>query len=241
MISNNQKDKTNSKNVDNFNLTVSNFSNKKTQDENLFQNNLGKNKNNLNFPAETNPHFKDSIKLNNRNTSLRMAIETLDLIPENEDNNLLYGKINNTNLFKNLKDEKNKNDNKYLEEINSFNETILKNSSWGNSNMKTNNKDESQINYPIKPDKREIEKEVGKSVYNTKLPRNRMLTKALQNQNMNASSISFSSKGLALFSRTSQNKSNLLNSSNLNFGNSTVIGKNSNLLGVNDNFNSIKK
>lgn len=240
MVSNNQKDKTNSKNIDNFNLTVSNFSNNKTKDENLFQNNLGKNKN-LNFLADNNPHLKDSIKLNNRNISLRMVIDNLDLIPEIEDNNLLYGKVNNTNLFRNLKDDKNKNNNKYLEEINSFNETILKNSSWGNSNMKINNKDQSEINYPIKPDKREIEKEVGKSVYNTKLPRNRMLTKALHNQNMNTSSISFNSKGLALFSRTSQNQSTLLNSSKLNFGNSTVVGRNSNLLGVTDNFNSIKK
>lgn len=140
-------------------------------------------------------NFKSGIKLNTKyGTSLRTAIEKLDLIPEFEETEMDTTKddkkINNTNLFKNtepnktvynkkkeriiLSDKKSEED---LNEMNKFNNAIMKNANWGNS-VKTAHTEENAKNLQFhKPDKKEIEREIGKSIYNTKLPRARLFTK----------------------------------------------------------------
>lgn len=75
-----------------------------------------------------------------------------------------------------------------LDEVNTFNSTILRTNNWGDSNVKlSQNKDnsfEKTVNH-FKPNKREIEREIGKSIYNTKLPRARQFTKAVEIQAFN--------------------------------------------------------
>jgi hypothetical protein len=155
-------------------------------------------------------NFKSGIKVNTKyGTSLRMAMDTLDLIPEFEESGIEgenAKKLHNTNLFKkpetainkkvnylnknnfdnkNYKNNRNNNNsnnsniqnNEDLEEINKFNNAILKNAHWGEAG-KPGHSEESAKNYLFhKPDKKEIEREIGKSIYNTKLPRARLLTK----------------------------------------------------------------
>ena len=86
-------------------------------------------------------------------------MEGLDLIPENDEkelDDLISGKINNINLFKNEKNKKNVN--KQLEEINLFNRTILNTNNWGSSNLRGNPKENSQNIFHFKPDVKDIEK-----------------------------------------------------------------------------------
>ena len=146
--------------------------------------------------------FKSGIKLNTKyGTSLRLEMEKLDLIPEFEESEIdgeKAKKLKNTNLFKKVETSKNKkinnkknilnNNNNYnkdnlnlkneeLEEINKFNNAILKNANWGTAG-KPMASEENTKNYQChKPDKKEIEREIGKNIYNTKLPRARLLTK----------------------------------------------------------------
>lgn len=144
--------------------------------------------------------FKSGIKLNTKyGTSLRTALEKLDLIPEFEESQIdgeNPKKLNNTNLFKKPETSKNKKtntkknnldannstkidnkNNQDLEEINKFNKAILKNANWGDTGRPSAS-DENSKNFLFhKPDKKKIEREIGKNIYNTKLPRARLLTK----------------------------------------------------------------
>ena len=170
-----------------MNNTVSNFGfSKDISQEALFDMD--------NFKDDNN--FKSGIKLNTKyGTSLRTAMEKLDLIPEFEESEMEntkgeIKKINNTNLFKNSEPSKTfynkkrerivlteKNMEEDLSEINKFNNAIMKNTNWGNS-VKQGNTEENTKNMQVhKPDKREIEREIGKNIYNTKLPRARLSTK----------------------------------------------------------------
>lgn len=136
--------------------------------------------------------LKSGIKLNTKyGTSLRMAMEKLDLIPEYEESEIdgeNSKKLKSTNLFKKIENVKNKKisinkninnniNNEELEEINKFNNAIMKNTNWGTAGKPTAS-DENAKNFKFhKPDKKEIEREIGKNIYNTKLPRARLLTK----------------------------------------------------------------
>lgn len=134
-------------------------------------------------------NLKSGIKLNTKyGTSLKMAIDKLDLIPEFEENEMEEKKkiaTNNVNLFKKKADNHRKDkaheeliiNQEKLEDINKFNNAILKDTNWGNYLKPTKQEDLFRNTHFFKPDKKEIEKEIGKNIYNTKLPRARLLTK----------------------------------------------------------------
>ena len=89
----------------------------------------------------------------------------------------------NTDIFKNKKNlvEKEKDIFKEsmtasLEEINKFNHSIMRNNLWG-QNLLNKPKPNTANKLPIKPDTKELEREMGKTIVNTKLPRSRHLTK----------------------------------------------------------------
>ena len=176
-------------------------------------------------------------------------MEGLDLIPENDEkelDDLISGKINNINLFKNEKNKKNVN--KQLEEINLFNRTILNTNNWGSSNLRGNPKENSQNIFHFKPDVKDIEKEIGKNIYNTKLPRARQYTKAILKNSLSLNS----SKGfigtnlLSTMYKTnvlnSTGSKNLINSGSFTSGlsKSLAAGNNSNFMSS-ENFNLNKK
>ena len=126
----------------------------------------------------------DSIKVNNKIGSLTTVLDALDQMPEYE-KKLEDEHFRNTNsdMFKNKKNiieqEKDKNKdliNASLEEINKFNHSIMKNSLWGQS-LGSKNKPSTANKIPIKPDAKEFEREMGKTIYNTKMPRSRHLSK----------------------------------------------------------------
>ena len=160
--------------LNNMSNTISNFGFKKElNEENLLNTN--------NFIKI---HNTNGIMVNTKyGTSLRIAMEKLDLIPEYEEKKIdgVEKIINNTNLFlkkKKITEEDLNNGNK-LEDINKFNNSILKNTNWGlnDANKPYSPEDNIRNTQFFKPDKKEIEREIGKNVYNTKLPRARLLTK----------------------------------------------------------------
>lgn len=105
------------------------------------------------------------LNVNAKNTNKNRS----DAYNNNGENNANSNSNNNNNFG-------NKN-NEDLEEINKFNNAILKNANWGQGG-KPAASEENAKNYVFhKPDKREIEREIGKNIYNTKLPRARLLTK----------------------------------------------------------------
>lgn len=190
------------------------FDNNLTSSNNTFQNLGNSIINSNNFSKSMNLVFKGKNSmntsyngLNNTNLSMikskgnfRSAIVSLDLIPEHderESDNLIANNVNNTDLFKNNKiylksnlKEMNKEDSeaaKKLDEVNLFTKTILGMNNWGNSQPKLgiNNKESVENTTFFKPQKKEIEKEVGKSIFNTKLPRARLPAKAIETQNIN--------------------------------------------------------
>jgi hypothetical protein len=63
-----------------------------------------------------------------------------------------------------------------LEEINKFNHSIMRNNLWGQG-LLNKQKPNTANKIPVKPDQKELEKEMGKTIVNTKLPRSRHLTK----------------------------------------------------------------
>ena len=126
----------------------------------------------------------ESMKVSNKIHSLKSVLDALDLIPE-YDKKLEDEHFRNTNtdMFKNKKNnlDKEKDKNKQsitasLEEINKFNHSIMRNNLWGNS-MNNKPKPNTANKMPIKPDTKELEKEMGKTIVNVKLPRSRHLTK----------------------------------------------------------------
>jgi len=121
----------------------------------------------------------------NYNTFMKTANLDLEEIMEKDELLLNIRKeiqketIDNTNLFKTMGLGKKENDfsnsKRDLEEINKFNLSIVKNSQWGTTYSKFN-KDISNKKKSSKPDLKEIEREVGKSILNTKLPRSRVFS-----------------------------------------------------------------
>jgi len=117
--------------------------------------------------------------------NLKLAIEQLDLIPENEEKEEDENKINNTNLFKNFKIDKIGNNNKEnkLDDINTFNNTIMSAKNWGENNLKNNNnKDPMERTNYFKPNKKNQERELGRSIVDTKLPRARLPNRFMEQQ-----------------------------------------------------------
>lgn len=120
-----------------------------------------------------------SFKVNNKmGVSLKAALEGLDLIPEYEENitndnlNNADNPINNSNLFKKTKNNFT-DDLQVLEEINKFNLSIVNNTQWGTTGSKMpRNLNAGKV--PAKPNLKEIEREVGKNIVKTKLPRARV-------------------------------------------------------------------
>ncbi len=155
---------------------------------------LHNNSNNMNLTQ--NKINKSFIKSSNK-VNLRATMDTLDLIPEYDEKELddAVPIIKNINLFKNNKisDLKSDNKNKYLdnntpdslEDVNQFNKTILGTIKWGDLNNKLSSKENSTSTSFFKPQKKEIEREIGISIQNTKLPRNRLPTKAFERKNLN--------------------------------------------------------
>ena len=121
----------------------------------------------------------ESIRISNKLTmSLKSALDSLDLIPEYEENRL---ESNNIDIFKRRKNylqEKKELDKKLisssLDEINKFNYNILKNKGWGQSAIDRLKLEEPKIYY--KPNKKELERELGQNIVNKKLPRSRIIT-----------------------------------------------------------------
>jgi hypothetical protein len=125
---------------------------------------------------------KDQIKMNTKyGTSMRMQLEKLDLIPEFEEHmEKDKKKFNNENLFKKKNPAKSKiniNGDRGLDEMNKFNKDLIKDSKWGESNKKYEGEDHSNIKQFTKPNKKIVERELGKNIFNTKMPRARLLTK----------------------------------------------------------------
>ena len=126
----------------------------------------------------------DSMKVSNKIASLRSVLDALDQMPEYEQKlEDEHFRSTNTDIFKNKKNliEKEKDIFKesmtaYLEEINKFNHSIMRNNLWG-QNLLNKPKPNTANKLPIKPDTKELEREMGKTIVNTKLPRSRHLTK----------------------------------------------------------------
>ena len=126
----------------------------------------------------------DSMKVSNKIASLTSVLDALDCMPEYdkklEDEHF---RSTNTDMFKNKKNLVDQEKDKFkesitasLEEINKFNHSIMKNSLWGH-NLMNKPKPNTANKLPVKPDTKELEKEMGKTIVNTKLPRSRHLTK----------------------------------------------------------------
>lgn len=178
-----------------------------------------------NIPTNTSYNSMNNTKISmiKSKGNLRSAMDTLDLIPEHDEKdleNIITNNVNNIDLFKNNKiylksnyKERYKEDSEAsqnLDEINSFTKTILGTNNWGDSYPKLgkNNKESIENTTFFKPHKKEMEKEIGKSILNTKLPRARLSTKAFESQNMNRMNKSLSKKennygGEKLFHSTS--------------------------------------
>jgi hypothetical protein len=105
------------------------------------------------------------IKLSNKMTmSLKSTLDALDLIPEYEEkidelnNNAINILRNRRNYISSMDDTSNKDG---MEEINKFNLSIIKNNQWGNYNGPKKQFFD-YLKSPVKPNKREIERELGK-------------------------------------------------------------------------------
>lgn len=126
----------------------------------------------------------DTIKLSHKINSLTNVFDALDQMPE-YDKNLEDEHFRSTNIdmFKNKKNMVDQEKEKYkesinasLEEINKFNHSIMKNIMWGQG-MVNKPKPNTANKLPVKPDQKELEKEMGKTIVNTKLPRSRHFSK----------------------------------------------------------------
>ena len=133
----------------------------------------------------------EEIKINNKiKTSLKGVLDGLDVYPEFEDREHALIQ-NNVDIFKKRKnylENKSKekdNSTSSLEEINKFNYNIIKNHQWGQQSY-VNTVGET-VRIPIKPSKKELERELGKSflkkgknIVNKKMPRSRLSTNLLK-------------------------------------------------------------
>ena len=132
---------------------------------------------------QSNSNF-DSIKVSQKINSLTNVLDALDQMPEYDKNieNEQF-RSTNTDMFKSRKNlteqEKEKfkeSINASLEEINKFNHSIMKNMMWGQGGQ-NKPKPNTANKMPIKPDQKELEKEMGKTIVNTKMPRSRHFSK----------------------------------------------------------------
>ncbi len=174
-----------------FNNTIPNFNRKTEKREtrsnflqiigSMLVNNPTKlpNNNTVTFKRENTNNFNSHVP------NLKLAIDQLDLIPENEEKEEDENKINNINLFKNFKIDKEKVqivENK-LDDINTFNNTIMSAKNWGENNIKSDsNKDNMGITNYFKPNKKIYEKELGRSIIDTKFPRARLPNRFMEQQ-----------------------------------------------------------
>ena len=134
--------------------------------------------------------------------SIRAAMDNLDLLNERDeqffDSNNKTSYLGN-NLFNNMKKLNfertskfpNKSNNDFSE-INKFTRTLLSNSRWGKTTMKKSGSTILPRNH-IKPQQRDLEREVGMGITMTRLPRSRMKL-AAQNVLMNHSAIDFNTE-----------------------------------------------
>lgn len=106
----------------------------------------------------------DSLKLNyNIKTSLKGVLDALDMYPDYDENEGLN--LNNVDIFKKRKNyldikskEKDRISNSQ-EEINKFNFNIIRNNQWGQQSNVSKTGDAVRI--PIKPTKKDLERELG--------------------------------------------------------------------------------
>ncbi len=133
----------------------------------------------------------NNIKVNTKVGSLKNTLESLDQIVEFEEHE--NESVNNANFFKQTKIKDKINDyQKSLEDINKFNFSIIKNAQWGaNNTIGQNQKHDNITKY--KPDLKEIEREVGKNIVQTKLPRARVFSYVKSPLEMNATATNMNS------------------------------------------------
>lgn len=130
-----------------------------------------------NYPSNT--KIFDSLRISTKLTgTLKMALDSLDLIPEYNEN---HYEIYNIDIFKRRKnylEEKKDSDKKLisssLDQINKFNYSIMRNKGWGQSAMERLKLEEPKEYF--KPDRKELEHELGQKIVNTKLPRSRIIS-----------------------------------------------------------------
>ena len=124
----------------------------------------------------------DSLKVSGKlGLSLKNTLDVLDLAPDYNEN---AEGLNNIDIFKKRKnylEEQKETELKIisssLDEINKFNFSILKNKGWGQNAVDRAKNEEPKIYH--KPNKKELEKELGRKIVNTKLPRSRVITSFL--------------------------------------------------------------
>jgi len=112
--------------------------------------------------------FNEGIKLSNKlTTSLKVAIDNLDLVPELDERALEEEKLkkeNEINIFKNLRNKRNYKFRSIsdLEEINKFNFSIVNNKKWGSESLNIK-KNDNKLMTVKKPTKSTLAKEIGKN------------------------------------------------------------------------------
>ena len=119
----------------------------------------------------------DTMIISNKLTrTLKSTLEGLDLIPNYDESNY---ENNNIDIFKKRKtylqqqkDLQNSILNNNLEDINKFTLNIINNENWGLNNT-DNIKSKKVSKRPVKPDIKELEREVGVKVVKSKMPRSR--------------------------------------------------------------------
>lgn len=124
----------------------------------------------------------ESLKISRKiNGTLKSTLDSLDLIPEYNEN--AY-ESNNIDIFKKRKVYLNdKKDfqrtliSTSLDKINQFNYSIMKDSGWGQSGAESLKVEQPKMHY--KPNRKKLEKELGQKIVNTKLPRSRMVANSL--------------------------------------------------------------
>lgn len=134
----------------------------------------------------------EGIRITNKmTTSLKTALDKLDLVPELDEKLAEENPIRNENNFNFMKNPRTRKFQKFksvsdLEEINKFNFSIINNQKWGLESLNLKKSDSRKLNVQ-KPTRQTLAKELGKISYfylifiglnivNTKLPRSRILT-----------------------------------------------------------------
>ena len=135
------------------------------------------------YNSHTLNHSVDVMRINYRlSGTLKSNLDILDLIPEYDEND--YSN-NNIDIFKKrktyLQEQKEQEKRKLtndLEDIDKFNIKIIKNNQWGNISQEKS-KNFNLFKKPSKPDRKELEKELGKKIVSIKMPRSRILSNSV--------------------------------------------------------------